>query len=143
MISAVAQNDATASATQDLAGVSVLLVEDEEDTRMMLTTALRRSGARVIAVSSAADALDALRETPASIVVSDIGMPGEDGCSLMMKLRAGTIESCRDIPAIALTAYARTEDRDRIIASGFGMHLAKPIDPADVVRAVRKMSGSR
>jgi len=120
----------------------VLLVEDEEDTRMMLTTALRRSGARVIAVSSAADALDALRETSANIVVSDIGMPGEDGCSLMMKVRAGTIESCRDIPAIALTAYARTEDRERIIASGFGMHLAKPIDPADVVRAVRKMSVS-
>jgi len=143
VFAAVAQNDTSTSVAQDLAGVSVLLVEDEEDTRTMLTTALRRSGALVIAVASAADALDALRETPANIVVSDIGMPGEDGCSLMMKVRAGTIESCRDIPAIALTAYARTEDRERIIASGFGMHLAKPIDPAEVVQAVRKMSVAR
>ena len=71
------------------------------------------------------------------IMISDIGMPGEDGCSLMMKVRAGTIESVRDMPAIALTAYARDEDRERILGSGFNLHLAKPIDPAEVVRAVR------
>jgi CheY-like chemotaxis protein len=84
-----------------------------------------------------------MRTTPPTIMISDIGMPGEDGCSLMMKVRAGTVESCRDLPAIALTAYAREEDRERIMASGFGLHLAKPIDPTEVVRAVRKMSGPR
>jgi PAS domain S-box-containing protein len=137
---AIAQHDTRSTPAQDLAGVFVLLVEDEEDTRTMLTTALRRSGARVTAVASAAAALDALRLTPPTVVISDIGMPGEDGCSLMTKVRGGTVESCRDVPAIALTAYARAEDQERIIASGFGMHLAKPIDPGEVVRAVRKMS---
>ena len=136
--SAIAQADARATAPPELAGVLVLLVEDEEDTRTMLTTALRRSGARVTAVGTAAAALDALRATPPTIMISDIGMPGEDGCSLMMKVRSGTIESLRDMPAIALTAYARDEDRERILGSGFNLHLAKPIDPAEVVRAVRR-----
>jgi len=141
--SAVAQSELRSAAAPELAGVSVLLVEDEEDTRMMLMTALRRSGARVTAVDSVAAALDAMRTTPPTIMISDIGMPGEDGCSLMTKVRSGTVESCRDLPAIALTAYAREEDRERIMASGFGLHLAKPIDPTEVVRAVRKMSVPR
>jgi signal transduction histidine kinase/PAS domain-containing protein/ActR/RegA family two-component response regulator len=121
----------------ELAGLSVLLVEDEDDTRVMLATALRRSGADVLEANSAAAALDTLRAVRPSVVVSDIAMPGEDGCTFMMKIRAGEIESCRDVPSIALTAYARAEDRERILASGFGMHLAKPVDPSEVVRAVR------
>jgi PAS domain S-box-containing protein len=136
-LSAIAQADARIAPPPELAGVSVLLVEDEEDTRTMLSTALRRCGARVIAVGSVAAALDALRTSAPMIMISDIGMPGEDGCSLMMKVRSGTIESLRDMPAIALTAYARDEDRERILGSGFNLHLAKPIDPAEIVRAVR------
>src|SRR3954447_6662268 len=137
-VSAIALNERRTAPPPELAGVSVLLVEDEEDTRMMLSTALRRSGARVIAVGSVAAALDAMRDAPPTIMISDIGMPGEDGCSLMMKVRSGAIESLRDMPAIALTAYARDEDRERILGSGFNLHLAKPIDPGEVVRAVRR-----
>ena len=138
--SLAAPRDGHAAAPPELAGLSVLIVEDEDDTRTMLATVLQRSGAKVTAVSSASAALDALRVGSPHVVISDIGMPGEDGCSLMIKIRSGEIEDCRNLPAIALTAYARQEDRDRIMASGFGTYLAKPIDPSEIVRAVRTVA---
>jgi CheY-like chemotaxis protein len=139
----VAHHGARAASAAELAGVSVLLVEDEDDTRAMLAAVLQRSGARVTAVDSASAAFDVLRASPPNVVISDIGMPGEDGCAMMMRIRSGEVESCRDLPAIALTAYARQEDRERILASGFGMHLAKPIDPSEVVQAIRSISVAR
>ena len=121
-----------------LDGVDVLLVEDEADTRVMLSTALQRFGANVQAVGSAAAAVDALRQNGASVLVSDIGMPGEDGCSMLMRIRRGDAEVCQNIPAIALTAYARDEDRERTSAAGFAWHVAKPVDLVTVVRTVRE-----
>ena len=121
-----------------LDGVRVLLVEDEADTRQMLSAALQRFGANVNAVDSAAAAVDALRSGGASVLVSDIGMPGEDGCSLLHRIRRGDADRCHDIPAIALTAYARDEDRARTSAAGFAWHVTKPVDPVTVVRAVRE-----
>jgi len=120
-----------------LSGVSVLLVEDEDDTRRMLAAALQSFGASVIAVASAAAALDALRVSQPHVVVSDIGMPGEDGLTMIGKIRAGAVEPARNVPAIALSAYARAEDRERALASGFGYHLTKPVDPLTMMMTVR------
>ncbi|HET7435070.1 MAG TPA: ATP-binding protein [Thermoanaerobaculia bacterium] len=131
----------TSSAALALSGVSVLLVEDEDDTRYMLSAALQSFGARVTAVRSAAAAMHVLQSNTPTVVVSDIGMPGEDGYTFMMRIRSGAIERVRSIPAIALTAYARPEDRERILDSGFGYYLAKPIDPLQVVKTVREAAG--
>jgi signal transduction histidine kinase len=126
----------TGSVTLD--GISILLVEDEDDTRHMLAAALESFGARVTAVSSVPDALAALQAQPPHVIISDIGLPGEDGYSFMAKLRTSDVRT----PAIALTAYARTEDRDRILASGFARHLAKPVDPEVMAKLVREMAGT-
>jgi PAS domain S-box-containing protein len=121
-----------------LYGVSVLLVEDEDDTRRMLAAALQSFGASVVAVASAPAALAALRAAAPNVVVSDIAMPDEDGYSLMMKIRSGAVELAQNVPAVALTAYARAEDRERILASGFGFHLTKPVDPVAMARVIRE-----
>lgn len=122
-----------------LSGVEVLVVEDDDDTRVMLTRALEQHGAYVVSVASASAALDAVRVRPPHVVVSDIAMPGEDGCSLMMKIRDGAVESCRDVPAIAITAFMRPDDRERILAAGFREQLVKPVDPVVVLRTVRDL----
>jgi signal transduction histidine kinase/ActR/RegA family two-component response regulator len=121
-----------------LTGVTVLVVEDDDDTRVMMSRALEQHGAKVIAVASAAEALDVIRSTRPSVMVSDIAMPGEDGVSLMMKIRGGAVEECRDLPAIAVSAFARPEDRDRILAAGFAEQLAKPIDAMTMLQSVRR-----
>ena len=121
-----------------LTGVSVLVVEDDPNTRGMLTNLLRSHGAQVNAADSAPAAVEELRKSRPSVIVSDIAMPGEDGCAFLMRIRSGAVERCADIPAIALTAYAAPEDRDRILKSGFHFHLAKPVDPLVVVETVRQ-----
>jgi signal transduction histidine kinase len=126
------------AAPLSLSGVSVLLVEDDDDTRRMLAAAMESFGASVISVASAGAALDALRAGAPNVVVSDIAMPGEDGYTLMMKIRSGAVERSQNVPAVALTAYARSEDRERILASGFGFHLTKPVDPVAMARVIRE-----
>jgi CheY-like chemotaxis protein len=123
---------------QSLLGVSVLVVEDDAATRGMLTAVLQSYGAEVSAADSAPAAVEALRRKRPSVILSDIAMPGEDGCSFLMRLRSGAVDECDDIPAIALTAYAAPEERERILRSGFGYHLAKPVDPVIVVAMVRQ-----
>jgi signal transduction histidine kinase/CheY-like chemotaxis protein len=133
----------TSSRVLTLSGVDILLVEDEEDTRMMIAAALRGFGAQVTAVDSAAAAFAALELSTPAVVVSDIAMPGEDGCSFIARLRSGGVERIRNVPAVALTAYARDEDRTRILACGFGYHLAKPVDPVEMAAVVRKAAARR
>ena len=135
---ATAAGLAPAPPEQSLLGVSVLVVEDDDATRGMLTAVLRSYGADVTAADSAPAAFEELRKKKPSVILSDIAMPGEDGCSLLMRLRSGFVEHCDDIPAIALTAYAAPEERERILRSGFGYHLAKPVDPITVVAMVRQ-----
>lgn len=130
-----------ASSPLALSGISVLLIEDEDDTRYMLSAALQSFGARVTAVRSVAAAIDAIRAATPTVLVSDIGLPDEDGYSLMMKIRSGEIERMDGVPSIALTAYARTEDREQAIAAGYAYHLTKPVDPIDVVNTVRAAAG--
>ncbi|HEX7809619.1 MAG TPA: ATP-binding protein, partial [Thermoanaerobaculia bacterium] len=124
-----------------LSGVSVLLVEDDDDTRRMLSATLTTFGADVTAVHSVSAALDSMHASTPSVLVSDIGMPGLDGYELMLRIRANPSAATRAVPAIALTAYASPEDRERVLTSGFNFHLAKPVDPLTVVRAVREAAG--
>ncbi|HVR95847.1 MAG TPA: response regulator [Thermoanaerobaculia bacterium] len=123
-----------------LDGLHVLVMDDEVDTRDLVSTALIHSGARVTAVSSVAEALDALDRLRLDVLVSDIGMPGEDGYSLMRKVRAREPERGGLMPALALTAYARAEDRTQALAAGFQMHVAKPVDPAALIAAVASLA---
>jgi CheY-like chemotaxis protein len=121
-------------------GIHVVLVEDEADAREALTTALQGFGAEVIAVDSAAAALHALEQQMPDVLLSDVGMPGEDGCSLIRKIRAAEQAHGSRLPAAALTAYARMEDRTAVLQAGFDMHVQKPIEPVDLARVVRGLA---
>jgi CheY-like chemotaxis protein len=125
---------------RELRGLQVLLVDDEPDVREMLPHLLEQFGASVRVTASAAEALDALRQRQVDVLVADIGMPEEDGYSLIGKVREleGAI---RDVPAIALTAYAGDGDRQRALAAGFQMHLAKPVEPRELASAVAAVAG--
>ena len=122
----------------DLGGVSVLIVEDNDDARRMLAAILQRAGASVETAENAAAAMQLLARGRPDIIISDIEMPGEDGYSLIRRIRAGEPAEYR-IPAVALTAYARGVDRVRALAAGFQMHMAKPVEPAELVAAVRSL----
>jgi hypothetical protein len=121
--------------------VRVLLVEDDADTRELLTTLLQRCGARVTAVGSASEALMTIALTQPDVLVSDLAMPGEDGYALIRKIRLRDADQGRWLPAVALTAYARDEDRARALAAGYQRHLTKPVDPAALARTVAVLSG--
>ena len=121
---------------QKLSGVHVLIVDDDKDTLELLTTALTQSDARVTAVGSAGEALEALSAFVPDVLVSDIAMPGADGYDLIRQVRSSTSEICRRVPAVAITAYAKEEDRIRALASGFQHYVTKPVEPHDLISAV-------
>ena len=123
-----------------LAGVRVLLVEDKADARDLITMMLAQDGAEVRTAVSATEALATCDEWRPDILISDIGMPEEDGYTLMKKLRARESERGGHIPAIALTAYARREDRLRALSVGYESHVPKPVDPIDLVAAVASLT---
>ena len=126
--------------TPSLHGVRVLVVDDDTDARQMISAVLRRSGAEVKACCSAGEALTALPQWRPDVLMSDIGMPHEDGYELIHKVRALTDERGGRVPAAALTAYARDEDRKRAIAEGYQMHVAKPASSAELVAAVATLA---
>jgi CheY-like chemotaxis protein len=119
--------------------VSVLVVDDEEDTREALAIGLGRHGARVATASSASEAMDALARERPQVLVADIGMPGEDGYALLRKVRALPAESGGATPAIALTGYANPQDRVGALRAGFQMHVSKPVTPAELAAAVASL----
>jgi PAS domain S-box-containing protein len=119
-----------------LDGIRVLLVEDEADTREFVTRLLEAHRARVVAAASAADALSLFSADVPDIVVSDIGLPGVDGYDLMEQIRRRSVADGGGVPAIALTAYARSEDRTRALLAGYQAHLAKPVEPSELVATV-------
>jgi len=126
-----------------LTGVRVLVVEDDADARELLMAILRRAGADVVAVGSAAEALSSLGQCTAQILISDIGMPDEDGYGLIRKIRALDPERGGRIPAVALTANARAEDCSHALAAGFQMHMAKPVDPGELTRTIAHVIGTK
>ena len=130
---------ATVDGGAQLANLHVLVVDDDVDARDVLRLGFEHAGARVTLAASAPEALAALATTRVDALVSDIAMPGMDGYDLIRAVRAEV--RGRAIPAVALTAYARVEDRQRALAAGFQLHVAKPIDPAAVVHAVALVAG--
>ena len=122
-----------------LEGITVLLVEDEADTRDLVTTMLQEFGARVVAVKSAKEALASLRREMPSVVVSDIGMSGENGYDFIKQVRALPAEKGGTVPAVALTAYAGATDRRRALLSGFHVHLAKPVEPDELLAVIASL----
>jgi PAS domain S-box-containing protein len=125
----------------ELAGLHVLLVDDEADSRELLSHLLTSCGAQISTAKSAAEAFELLQQQRFDVVVSDIGMPDEDGFSLIGKVRNLSIEQGGNVPAIALTAYARAEDRIQALRSGFQMHISKPVEPSELVVAVANLGG--
>jgi CheY-like chemotaxis protein len=128
------------SAEHALQGLRVVLVEDDDDGRELVSLILRNAGASVESVASAAAGFDAICHNRPQMLVSDIGMPDEDGYTLMRRVRA--LESCEggDVPAIALSAFTRPEDRMQALRAGFTMHLGKPIHPIDLVSAMAQLA---
>lgn len=123
----------TQSIESALLGVRVVVVDDEKDARDLVTAVLEQAGAIVTAVGSAEEAMHAIRETPPSLIVSDIGMPGEDGYALIARVRALPAERGGRVPAVAVTAFTRSEDRARALRAGYTAHVGKPIDPSELV----------
>jgi two-component system CheB/CheR fusion protein len=123
-----------------LAGIRVLVVEDHDDTREFIATALAQYGAEVATATSARTALAAFERAKPHVLVSDIAMPGEHGYSLIHTVRALPPEQGGRVPALALTAYVRPEDRERVLDAGYNWHMAKPIDPIDLASAVAELA---
>ena len=121
-----------------LNGVHVLIVEDDADSRNVLALLLQRLGALVEAVASAKDAYERLSMRRPDVLVSDIGMPDEDGYSLIRRVRQLCGE--QHVPAIALTAYARKQDAEAALGAGYDQHLPKPVAPADLIRAIKSVT---
>jgi signal transduction histidine kinase/DNA-binding response OmpR family regulator len=126
-----------------LKGLRVLVVDDEADSRDLVSAILTRCGSDVNCCESAAEGIKAFKSWKPDLLVSDIGMPVEDGYSLITKLRKLKTKRAREVPAIALTAYATKEDQERTLSSGFQMHVAKPIDPEKLITSIAKAMGSK
>src|SRR5581483_11519326 len=124
-----------------LDGLFILVVDDEEDTRLLLTQMLTAYGATVRAAASAAEALEIILQQQPDLLVSDIGMPEEDGYSLIRKIRAQKLGPQGKIPAVALTAFARAQDRLHTLAAGFQHHVAKPVEPAELATVIASLTG--
>jgi CheY-like chemotaxis protein len=125
------------TAGADLQGLKVLVVDDEEDARFLTASVLRRRGALVTAASSAAEAMVALEASPYDLLVCDIGMPEEDGYSLIGKVRGRGIST----PAAALTAFAGSSDHERALEAGFNEHVPKPVEPTALAAVAARLTG--
>lgn len=125
-----------------LAGLTIMVTDDELDARDVVRRMLERRGARVLTCGSAAETLERLARERPSVLVCDIGMPEVDGYALIGKVRTSPPESGGATPAIALTAFARPEDRTRSLTAGFQMHMAKPVDPDELVAGIRLVAAA-
>jgi len=125
----------------ELTGLRILVVDDEDDARTLARRVLEERGAHVITVSSAAEAIASVGENnPPSVLVSDIGMPDQDGYDLIKQMRALPGDAGR-VPAVALTALARAEDRKRALSAGYQKHVSKPVNPAELVAVIASVTG--
>jgi signal transduction histidine kinase/ActR/RegA family two-component response regulator len=131
------------SRLMNLAGRRILVVDDEADARDLLAEILGQAGADVVVVSSADEALETLRRSRPDVLVSDIGMPGDDGYVLIRKVRALGSEQGGQVRALALTAYARSEDRALALEGGFHTHIAKPVDPLELTALIAGLAPER
>jgi PAS domain S-box-containing protein len=130
------ERQAPLTALGDLSGIHVLAIDDDEDALTLLRVVLELAGAEVTTVSSAVAALARIDEMKPEVLVVDLGMPEMDGFDFISRIRASSTPHVRNLPAAALTAFARSEDRTKALRSGFEMHLAKPVDPGELVASV-------
>ncbi|MBW4565755.1 MAG: MASE1 domain-containing protein [Mojavia pulchra JT2-VF2] len=135
----IKKDSVTPNNSLSLAGLSILAVDDDTDTGEFLTIMLEQFGASVIAVASAGQALEVIAKSPPDLLLSDIGMPGIDGYTLIRLIRAMTPEQGGQIPAIALTAYAGEFNQKQALAAGFQMHLPKPIESQELLKAIAQI----
>jgi len=122
-----------------LTGLRILIVDDDDDSRFYISTVLETDGAAVTSVTSAATALEILPHLRPHVLVCDIAMPGEDGYALIRKVRVLEASRGGRVPALALTAYADPEDRIRALEAGFQTHVAKPVEPGELVMIVTNL----
>ena len=134
-------SDESGALSAMLEGLTVLVVDDDQDARELMRAVLQQRGARVVGAASTDEALKLLRTGNADVLLSDVEMPGEDGYALIQKVRALPPEEGGRVPAAALTAYARREDRVRTLLAGYQIHLAKPVEPEELVTVVSSLSG--
>jgi CheY-like chemotaxis protein len=127
----------------ELRGLRILVVDDDGDGREMLAALLQLHGAQAIAAASADEALAALERDTPDLLISDIGMPRVDGYELMRRIRGGEPAEVRTVPAIALTAFARPVDTAKAFEAGFGAHLAKPVEAADLLSTIAGLLRTR
>ena len=127
--------------TTRLKHAHILAVDDQEDARDLLRVILENAGATVTTASSAAEALELLRRSHYDALIADLGMPQMDGLELIRRVRQTLPAPVNQVPAAALTAYARSDDRISAVASGFQMHLAKPVNPTELVIAIAMLIG--
>jgi CheY-like chemotaxis protein len=123
--------------------MTILAVDDHRPTLDLLTFVLRSAGATVVPVTSAAEAYMLLPGTKPDVLLSDVGMPAEDGLTFIARVRRLPPERGGDVPAIALTAYVRQDDRDKVLSSGFQAYLAKPIEPMALVGSILEAAAQR
>jgi len=126
----------------ELRGVTILVVEDDDDTREVLRVMLELCGARVVCAESARDGLQTFRQEQPRAIVSDIAMPGEDGYSLVRKIRSMKSEMA-GVPVVALTAFTQAEDRRRAIRAGFKHFVPKPVEIDELAAVVRTVADRR
>ena len=119
----------------------MLVVDDEADARALVRRLLEDCHALVVTAGSAAEAMELVRAEKPDVLVCDVGMPGEDGYSFIKRVRALGPEQGGQVPSAALTAYARAEDRVKAILAGFQMHLAKPVEAAELIATVAGLAG--
>ncbi|MDQ1729194.1 MAG: hypothetical protein QOD33_1319, partial [Pyrinomonadaceae bacterium] len=126
----------------ELVGLRILTVEDDADSREMVEMVLRARGAEVVAVSSVREAMDVLNSPgwQPHLLVSDLGMPEEDGYDLIRKLRAGTIANGIKLPAIAITGYAGKEESQRSLSAGYQLQLSKPVNWPELIEAIVRIA---
>jgi signal transduction histidine kinase/CheY-like chemotaxis protein len=127
-------------AARSLEGLNLLVIEDEPDSRDLLTALFEGRGADVSAAASSREALALVKARTPDLIVADIGLPDEDGYAFIRQVRACEDRRAAEVPALALTAYARPEDRERALAAGYQMHLAKPFEPQHLVAAVGNLA---
>jgi len=126
----------------DLHGLHVLIVEDDPDTATVLAELVAEHGAEARTAASVAEALDVLGRWRVDLLLSDLGMPGEDGYALIEKVRRQeSAQGAKALPAVAITAYARKEDRESALAAGFDTHVAKPLDPEELLATLAEVAG--
>ena len=133
-------DNACANPDSALVGLRVLVVDDEADARELLRALLGMFGIEVQVAASAAEALQSMEHFRPDVLVSDIGMPGEDGYGLIKRIRESDGHG-RTTPAVALTAYARREDRARALCAGFDTHIPKPVEPGELLVVLANLGG--